>query len=355
MSRIQHTRDAALLVETLRMQPTWSVEVVRSEWASANALHIVQLAVREGAALWLHRRLGVLGLTIQASARDVLSAAVKPATVQCLRVDAEFETTRALLRGAGVECIPLKGVAMRAMTQRIPYADARAPSDVDILCRETDARRAWTLLREVGYSSPKSAPEDGHHLPALVGRNGIGVDIHVTTVPAVSPDEAWHRASVVPRDTELLWHALSHSLAAIDIVAHTSLRLRHWVDAAALIAAGGNIDWSCIIERLASTECAYPMLGRAWLRVAFELAGREVPSDFHGTFPQLDLVRLLAWRLPIAQGERSRWREKLLEEGTRGEAGLPLELAGRDRHVLVRARHRLASTVARSYWQLSAR
>ena len=169
---------------------------------------------------------------------------------------------------------------------------------------------------------------------------------------------AWARAGAgalpVPPDSELLWHALSHSLATIDFVAYPGLRLRHWLDAAALIGASSHLDWELIRRRVAADECEHPALARAWLRVAFELSGDAPPPFLAATTPPLDLVRLLAWRMEIGSAEPNRWQRKLLEEGTRAEAGLPLEQAAGERGALIRARHGFAAAAARLSWRLQA-
>jgi hypothetical protein len=160
------------------------------------------------------------------------------------------------------------------------------------------------------------------------------------------------RARVIPPDTELVWHAMTHSLATIDSGAHASLRLRHWLDASALIAAHADINWGLVLERIESRECAHPPLARAWLRVAFELAGESPPADLLTATPPLDLVRLLAWRLQFASARHTPWEQKLLEEGTRGEAGLALQPVDAGRSLFVRARHVGESSVSRWYWRM---
>src|SRR5262249_17857868 len=150
---------------------------------------------REGASLWLHRRLLATKTTLDAEAAALLGVPVKEGSAQCLRVDVEAGITAELLHAAGIPFVLLKGAAMRSIANRVSYADARAPGDLDILCRAPDARHAWDTLRTAGYVAPKPGPDDQHHLPGLLGRTGVGVDVHVTTVPQVSPAEAWRRAA----------------------------------------------------------------------------------------------------------------------------------------------------------------
>jgi hypothetical protein len=367
MTRSALVHDADLLVQTLCLSTPHNTWRQRLNWGLCDSVKLVKLGRQEGATLWLHRRLASTGAALGPTARTELTNAVTAETAHCLRVDAEFARVAALLDNARIAFVPLKGTAMRAIADRVPFANARAPRDVDILCRHGDALRAWTILRNAGYHAPVDVPENHHHLPALVGQSGVGVDIHRTTVPEVTAKEAWRRATkgassvvvagrarVIPPDTELLWHALSHSLTTIDSVAHASLRLRHWLDASALIAAHADINWARVHERIASRECAHPALARAWLRVAFELAGEPPPTDLLTTTPPLDLVRLLAWRLQFTPSAHSRWKQKLLEEGTRCEAGLALEPMDSGRSLFVRARHVGAASASRLYWRMQS-
>ena len=62
----------------------------------------------------------------------------------------------------------------------------------------------------------------------------------------------------------------------------------------------------------------------------------------------------VSWRLRVLarRGQSGRWREKLLEEGARGEAAMPLEPAHRAARAAARLRHALASRGARLWWTI---
>lgn len=356
--------DARLLIDTLRLAPPSDARALGAGWSGADAGALVRLAEFEGAALWLQRRLKSLGIALDGEPGVRLGASAKRAAAHSLRTDAEATQTLAILAAANVPAVLLKGAAMRRISARVPYADARVSSDVDLIVPAASAQRAWDALLANGYAPPGAAgPSDGHHLPALAGSIGIGVEIHTTTVAGLPAAEAWQRAThdgaahlAVPSDTELLWHAVAHAVVTASDVGRSGVRLRYWLDPAALLAAGVAIDWDRIRARLRSSECAFPDVARAWLRVASDLAGVALPGEALGDTraSAIDFARLLSWRLRVLArpDQGSRWVEKLLEEGARGEASLPIEPAHDAALAPARFRHAAASCAARLWWTM---
>jgi hypothetical protein len=361
-------RAARLLIDTLRLAPPESAGALAAAWSGTDANALVHLAISEGAALWLQRRLKALGVTLAREPSETLASAARRAAAHSLRVESEAVATLRILDAAGIPAVPLKGAAMRRIAARVPYADARAPNDVDLLVRNDDAQRAWDALVAQGYAPPK-ADRPEHHLSALAGPLGVGVEIHMTTSPSIAPSEAWQRATSdgavaefnglmrpIPGDTELFWHAMSHAVANAEEIGRDGARLRYWLDAAALLAANAPIDWSRIRARLDTRECAHPALVRAWIRTACDLSGQPLPAMALGNHLDvaLDLERMLSWRLHVFArlGAESRWAERLVEEGARGEAGLPVEAASGSATVFARVRHSLAARAARVWWRI---
>jgi hypothetical protein len=360
--------DARLLLDTLRLAPWSDADALASAWATIDASNVVALAQFEGVSLWLHRRLKSLGITLSGEAGEALAAAAKRALAYSLRMESETLATLAILDEVGITAIPLKGAAMRRIAARVPYANARAPNDVDVLVQDEHAQRAWDALVARGYAAPKgNGPTDGHHLLALAGPLGVGVEIHLTTSASVAPAEAWRRATsdatvadfngvsrVIPSDTELFWHAIAHAVIHAEEYGRVGTKLRFWLDPAALLAADASIDWARIRARLESRECADPALVRAWIRTAAELSGRELPAGALGDHDgaPIDLERMIAWRLRVFGRYRAddRWAERLIEEGARGELSLLLEPAYRNARVLARMRHAVAAGAARLWW-----
>ena len=358
--------NARLLIDSLRFWPVPDAGALAERWSRADARAIVRLAAREGAALWLHRRLRALGVILPAECTDLLSVAARRSAAQSLKVDEEVVAAFSILDAAGIRAVPLKAAVMRRITNRVPFADARATADVDLLVSQDCAERAWKAFADRGYSAPRSAPKDGHHLAGLFGALGVAVELHTSTSAAILPAEAWKRATCdgavahfnghvrgVPGDTELLWHAASHAMAHMED-AGRALRLRGWLDAAALLAGEVVIDWDRINARLDSAECAHPHVLRAWFRVASDLSGRPLPAGALGNASgkPIELERLLSWRLRVSARfpGGGRWAEKLAEEGARGEARLGLQPAHDGDGVVARARHAVACGAARGWW-----
>lgn len=300
----------------------------------------------------------------------MLAAAAKRAMAYSLRMESETLATLAILDAAGIATVPLKGAVMRRISARVPYADARAPNDVDVLVQDDHAQHAWDALVARGYSPPKEyGPADGHHLPALVGPLGVGVEIHLTTSASVVPGEAWRRATsddaaaefngvsrTVPSDTELFWHSIAHAVAHAEEYGRIGTRLRYWLDPAALLAANASIDWERIRARLQTRECADPELVRAWIRTASHLSGRSLPIDALGDRggQAIDVERLISWRLRVfaRYSAGDRWAERLVEEGARGETRLSYEPAYHEAGSYARVRHAIAARAARLWWRV---
>ena len=360
--------DARLLIDTLRLSTPTNVDVLASQWARADVAGLVRLAQFEGVSLWLQRRLKALGVALTGDAAETLTAEARRATAFSLRMESESFATLTILEAAGIAAVPLKGAAMRRISSRVPYADARAPNDVDVLVQDESAQRAWDALVARGYTPLKDhGPPEGHHLPALSGPLGVSVEIHMTTSPAVAPAEAWRRATSdgataelngvsrpIPSDTELFWHAVAHAVAHAEEYGRVGTRLRYWLDPAALLASEASIDWERIRSRLGTRECADPARVRAWIRTASDLSGKPLPQNALGVLggPSIDVVRMLSWRLRVFDRYEAggRWAERLIEEGARAEVGLPLEPAHYRAKSFARARHAVAARAARLWW-----
>ncbi len=344
-------------------------QLLANAWALADANALIRLAELEGAALWLHRKLKTLGIALPDDAQARLAALARNAIAKSLRVDAETSATFEILRAAEIPFVPLKGAALRRIAARVPYVDARARADVDVLVRAADAQRAWDAFVARGYAARTTEHADGHHLPALFGASGVPVELHVTTVPAVTPADAWNRATSegataqmdgepwpIPSDTELFWHSISHTMATVELAARDGLRLRYWLDTAALIAARADIDWSRVRARIDSAETSRPALARAWVLSAAELAGCDLPDGALGgaTVRALNVERVLAWRLQVLARHQAdeRWYAKLVDEGARGETGLPHGPHVPGDSIGHRLRHGVAVRAARARWRL---
>jgi hypothetical protein len=290
-----------------------------------------------------------------------------------MRVDAQTREVIRFLEGLGTPYILLKGMARRAGAGLYPYADARRTRDVDLLLPEDAAIRAWQALVAAGYAPVEYAgPKLGHHhLMPLWNQHRIPVELHISTSSGVHPKEAWARSSadvskvpwkgyavLIPSATELLWHALSHAVQE----GVYGFRLRHLLDAAAVLASAAPVNWDVIlmrleVEQLLDEESRRPADRRQvvrWLGCAARLAGATVPPELVGDAEEYPLEMVLRWELAVLQhaaiGRAA--TEKLLEEATRCEAGLPLTPAVRSRALPIRWRRRVAAAGARGMYLL---
>ena len=337
-----------LLLDTLRLgaaSEDHDRAGLADRWAAANQDVLVAHAIREGADLWLRGRLRAESIVLRDAPQQALDAAARNARARTMRADAAFGRVAAIFAAEGIQMVPLKSTALRRLTERLAFAGARATSDVDLLVREDDAERAMDALRASRFTPAEKTgpwPKNHPHLEAVVDEMGVGIEVHKTTDRAIPPAEAWRRATrdaqsaeidnlrlQLPNDTELLWHALAHAhYDACNKVARSTffVRLRNWLDGAVLLA-GGAIEWPTVLSRLDAGELQPTDLARAWLRWAAILGGRAAPSVIvrGASTGVLDLRRLLAWRLNVYANypTHTRWREKLLDESTRAEVGLP--------------------------------
>lgn len=360
---------AGLLLDTLALTGDAAEpdnEIAR-RWHGAPHHDLVALAVSEGVALWLARRLQLFSVRLESGAQKTLAAAATTVRASTMRVDAALERTVALLQDDSIEVVLLKSVALRRCTSRLPMADARASSDVDVLVREQDADRAVDVLGRNGFAflTPDAAHAmlDRHHRAPMVDRWGVGIELHVTTDPRLARSEAWARANDaatdlpfsarmvrVPNDFELLSNAVAHAHKHAYVVEEPDLRLKYWLDGAVLMR-GGTIDSARVLSRLRTDDLAPHGFAVSWLRWALRLAGlpSSIPHD-DGRGGHFDLQRLLGWRLLIRGiAERSpRWHARLTQEAKRHELDLPRLASPPDASAIGRVRRGAATLAARA-------
>jgi hypothetical protein len=220
-------------------------------------------------------------------------------------------------------------------------------------------------LLEIGYNyhaPPELTPVGHYHIRPLTNESGVPVELHFSTSAALTYDEAWNRLLagavrieardteyLIPSATELFWHGTTH---AVFHNAH-AFRLRFFLDAASILATDTPLDWGIVEPRLDSAEVPGRERAVAWLGAAAWLAGTALPGEMSDGVPPFPLKRVLRWRLVVLKRLRlgGRMAEKLLDEGTRAEVGMPVTPAVRSRALPIRIRRRTAAFVARwSYY-----
>jgi hypothetical protein len=354
---------ARVLYDTLRLRGGVDQSRLKEDWLRIDVQGLRELVSHEQVTIWLYRRLRELGIgdELPPSFWTWLIRRARVESANGLLVEAEAIRIAELLQAGGIPAIFLKGIARRLLADRYPYIDARSTVDVDVLLPAEHASSVWEDLKKSGYkftADPHLTPVDLWHLVPLAGANRVAVEIHTSTSREIKPADAWRRqmfeSRVVTRDklglrvpslTEMFWHTLTH--AAGD--GTRAFRLHYLLDAAVLMACGDTIFWDVVVERLESNEIRARDALLRWLQAATELAGAPLPSRL-GPLPRpFPMARMLEWRLAAFRraGDRPRLLEKLLEEGTRVEAGMPMQELVRGKELSIHARRRSASVVAR--------
>ncbi|MDZ4673090.1 MAG: nucleotidyltransferase family protein [Gemmatimonadota bacterium] len=364
-------RAGGLLLATLRPDAEDHRDGLVEAWSKPPAGTLALLA-HEGAALWANRRLAALRVP---AVPGPLRAEALATAARGLRIDAAGRQVLVQLSGAGIAAIPIKGMARRILAGRWPLLDARSLGDIDLLLPPDQVDAGWQFLRGQGYQPAVADGEAGyrdhHHLVALVGPEGVAVELHRSASALLEPARAWERfwagseslswqdlVVQVPAPTELVWHTISH--AATDGVA--GFRLRHWLDLVGLAQEGAPVDWEVIGTRIGSEPVqdgqslgeVAPRVLRQWLGAGAMLMSGAT-ADWQPLTDPVGLERLLDGRAAIlasrwGQGRPSR---RLLAEWTRDELDWPLETVVGS--ASVRARHRLKGLVARRASRLLAR
>jgi hypothetical protein len=310
-------RTAALLLETLRLDEHAEPEQLRAAWMNADTRRLGLLVQFEGCALWLRRRLGEIN-ALQSGDRRFrvwLEHRSREIAARNLLVDAQTDRVARALSDGGVPFVLIGGAARHALADTMPYADARATSDVDVLIPAERARHAWNQLRHAGYEptvlptkGPSAPPSGIFHLQTMLDRGRVAVELHTSTSPAVPAAEAWRRASsgarrveragvlvpVLSDPTELVWQALAEGFN------HDweAFRLRFLLDATVIWAAM-PVNWAEIARRLDSPEVRNRYYAVQWLGAAAALAGVSLPEELADRVSPFDLQLVLTSRLAL--------------------------------------------------------
>jgi hypothetical protein len=307
-------RTARLLLDTLQLKRYPDPERLRAAWKTVETRGLTRLIHYEGCALWLRRRLSDLNAMESADRRVSvwLEHRSREMVARNMLVDAQTDRVVRLLNDAAIPFVLIKGAARRALADTIPYADARATNDVDILVAAESARHAWEHLRGAGYELAERQDERaaGHfHLETLWDRSRVAVELHTSTSRTVAAAEAWKRAISAARyveragvrvpvqscPTELLWHAVTHALDH----GPKGFRLHFLLDAAVILAAGMSVNWGEIERRLETREVGSRYYALQWLGAAATFAGASLPHRIAGRVTSFDLEVVLASRLAL--------------------------------------------------------
>jgi len=358
---------AQQLLDVLRLRSVARDQPAPVAWTEQDVRGLVPLLEREGAQVWLYRRIQQGRVTVPDGLKAALRDAVHRTSVVNMRIDAQTVAVTTLFGSAGIPWALLKGQARRAAAKRYPFADARPVSDVDLLVPDARADEAWQLLCNQGFRRVIEEPVDwtaDHHRPTLIDANNVAVEVHTTTSMTVPPAEAWRRATehadavewsdkqtCVPNATELVWQALSHGVAD----GHTGFVLKAFLSVAAVLAVRPNVDWSVIAQRTVACETVdnethTPVTHervREFLCVAAWLADVTIPETLQPKH-HVDFATVLMWRSRVlSSGYGRAVKERLLEEAGRVVARQPITPIVKGAGLLRNVRRRGSSLVAR--------
>lgn len=224
----------------------------------------------------------------------------------------ELRTILSRLQAAGIPCIVLKGIALAELVY--PSLAMRGMSDVDLLVRQEDIRKADACLSSLGYAS-----RDGNFSSAMQNPAGYlasleyrkdppsPLNLHLhwhlvnTSVPAtafihgIDMDRIWERAEMTSlADSTALTLCPEH---LIVYLCEHALRVGHSFDRLILIcdlfytvkAFEDKTDWNGLVEE--SRRTGLSRFAYHGLTIIKHFTGQAIPEACLAQLKPLDLAR----------------------------------------------------------------
>lgn len=138
----------------------------------------------------------------------------------------EFQNIHAEFALAGIQVIPIKGVALSQ--QIYPSPSMRYFDDLDLLVQADAGQDALAVLEKMGYEAHPNAPRaDWHHLTPFIHRKrGTMVEIHLDLIRRAGQgwgiNEIWNRSK-----TGVLGEVTTRLLSNEDALIFSALHARH--------------------------------------------------------------------------------------------------------------------------------
>jgi hypothetical protein len=244
------------------------------------------------------------------AARAHLVAAMRLSANRTQAVRWTAERLTPILAGVPGPKVLLKGAAY--MAQRLPIADGRLPSDLDILVPREHLDTAQRRLRDIGGVEPALDAHDrryylewSHELPPMQHAEfSVELDVHHHILPprdgrmvdmapllATAQPSGWPGWSVLAPVDQVL-----HGVAHLFFDAEPRDRVRDLVDLDGLLGVHGHAAsfWSTLTSRADLLGLAEPLaLG---LHFAVEWFDTAVPPSTHGWLRDA-FARRPGWRL----------------------------------------------------------
>ncbi len=248
---------------------------------------VVEPLIRGGAGALLFRRLGE-ATVVSSGARETLRGVYRHQVLEAARFERGLELRLRALADLGIRPIVIKGWAI---ARRYPGKGLRHYSDLDLVVRRDEARRAREILAR--FSDDQLAVDLHERLPHVDGRDAAALQLRLRPVPLGAAEV------VTLGDEDHLW------LLALHALGHGAWRPVWLCDLAVLVEERGrSLDWDYVF---AGARRDVPAV-----KIALALAERVLGADLGGT--------------PIAHAALPRWVEPALRaswaEGYRAYAPL---------------------------------
>jgi Uncharacterised nucleotidyltransferase len=290
---------------------------------------VVALADRSRMTAYVHRAVAEAGCAVPPAAGDELARRRLEAAARTLLVAAELAEALAVLRGAGVPFLVLKGPALA----RTVYGDAslRPYDDVDLAVRGADLPPAVAALRAAGWTVCDDPRDDAWRLAAGRVRHGAGfhrvlrsprgphVELHTDVLAmGLSPlceDARWARARPLPGLAGALALDPADQVVALAVHAHKhGFERLLWLKDLDLLAGGDRVDWDLVV----ATARREGVAGSVWyaLELCRRLLGTPVDRRLLRRLapaPPLRLLYRAVWPVRSVAGLEARMRRRAVQ------------------------------------------
>lgn len=191
-----------------------------------------------------------------------------------ISMQADIRKVYGYLREHNIPVIALKGAAYH-VNKLYNGVTFRIESDIDLLIPDNYLTKSYSLLKSNGFYAPKEHEKQwekrpvGHHLPALLNKSGVEVEIHQFLYPyrlttLLSSAEVWDDAikydnlPASPSPTHMIMLILLHSVMGDNGYCSHTLSLRVAQDTLLIRNQyEDEIDWQFIEVRFKAAHLLY--------------------------------------------------------------------------------------------------
>lgn len=212
---------------------------------------------------------------------------------------ADIRKVYGYLREHNIPVVALKGAAYH-VNKLYNGVTFRIESDIDLLIPDNYLTQSYSLLKSNGFYAPKEYEKQwekhpvGHHLPALLNKSGVEVEIHQFLYPyrlttLLSSAEVWDDAvkhenlPASPSPTHMIMLILLHSIMGDNGYCLHSLSLRVAQDTLLIRNQyEDDIDWVFIEGRFKAAHLSY--IPSTYFHVLEYFFNKPAPAVFKKTW-----------------------------------------------------------------------